>query len=170
MAETYYDQIAEGYDRLHGEEQMHKIALAKELISPKKGDKLLDVGCGSGISTRAWESVRSGIDPSSKLIEIAKKNDNSYADNYFVKGAEEIPFEDKMFDYVISFTAIQNFTDLDKGLSEIKRVTKKEGQILITTLKRGPRKEEIKQAISKLFSIEKEVEDQIDIIWLCNNK
>src|SRR3989344_7321908 len=144
----YYGQIAQGYNELHREEQEKKLAIIKEFIKPKKSDKLLDVGCGSGISSQ-WNCTITGIDPSNKLIDIAKKN---YPKQTFLVGsAEKLPFEDKSFDIVISLTAIQNFDDIQKGLSEIKRVGKR--TFALTFLKKSDKSKTILRLIEGIFDV-----------------
>lgn len=161
---TYYDDIAEGYEELHREEQLHKIETAKRLIQPKPDEQLLDVGCGTGLTTEPWDCKRYGLDPAKKLIARARQKE---AIEYRIETAEENSFADKAFDYVISITAIQNFSDIPKGLVEIKRVLKDEGRALISTLKRGPRCNDIKEEVGDCFDIVDEREDDVDVFWLC---
>jgi ubiquinone/menaquinone biosynthesis C-methylase UbiE len=172
MTDNYYNSLANGYDELHGEEQINKLELiGKEIhTDPKLKDfikpsyVLLDVGCGTGISTAFFKAKeRFGIDPSVKLIEIAKVN-NPYCE-FKVEPAENISFKNKKFDIVLSLTAIQNFTDLDKGLDEIKRVGKK--YHILTFLKKSPKRDLIEQLIKKKFSIIKSVEEKKDLIFFC---
>ena len=49
--DEYYDKIAKGYNELHAEEQKKKLAIIKKYIQPEKSDLLLDVGCGTGVSS-----------------------------------------------------------------------------------------------------------------------
>jgi ubiquinone/menaquinone biosynthesis C-methylase UbiE len=156
--DTYYDQIAEGYEELHKEEQLKKIELIKQHFSVKKTDRLLDVGCGTGLTTVAWDCIKYGIDPARKLIERAHKGPE-----YRVAAAENIPYPDHSFDVVISITAIQNFEDTDKGLKEIKRVGKK--RFLLSFLKKSSKKEEIDKLIRKIFDVNKVVEEEKDLIY-----
>ena len=118
---SYYDEISEGYEKLHKEEQLKKIEVIKKHLKLKPTDKLLDVGCGTGITTEPWECKRYGIDPAIKLLERAN---NRGKIQYKQAAAENIPYPDDFFDIVISITAIQNFEDIEKGLNEIKRVGK----------------------------------------------
>lgn len=161
---NYYDEIAQGYEELHGEEQLRKIEIISKYIEPKLDETLLDVGCGTGISTEPWICKKHGIDSSKKLIEIAKEK-NSETD-YKVAAAEEIPFEDDQFDYVISVTAVQNFCDIEKGLTEMKRVLKEKGIIVISTLKDSPNLKSIHKNINEAFNIEQTYEDKIDIFFI----
>lgn len=158
----YYDEIADGYDLLHGAEQERKIALIQTLIRPLPGESLLDVGCGSGISTRPWKCHKKGIDPSEKLIGIARSKD---ADGqYLVAGAESIPFTDNRFDYVISVSSIHNFSDPMKGLSEIRRVGK--SNYVFSVLKSANSFSILSGMIKELFSVEMVVRDAQDVVFL----
>ncbi|MCK5282538.1 MAG: class I SAM-dependent methyltransferase [Nanoarchaeota archaeon] len=158
---TYYDDISEGYEELHEEEQLKKIELIKNYLNPRENDKLLDVGCGTGLTTEPWKCIRYGVDPAKKLIARARQKDEI---KYKVAAAENIPFEDNFFDYVISITAIQNFADIDKGLKEIKRVGK--GRFILTALKRSHKIEKIKELINKYFKVEEIVEEEKDLVFV----
>lgn len=166
---TYYDSIASGYDELHEEEQLKKLKLIRREIQTddklemfRKPQNVLDVGCGTGISTRFFDvKDRQGIDPSKELIRIAIKKDSS--GKYLVMKAEDIQYENK-FDMIISLTAIQNFENIEKGLENIK----KSGRLYILTfLKKTEKRELIKKIIKEKFSIIKQIEEDKDIIYFC---
>jgi ubiquinone/menaquinone biosynthesis C-methylase UbiE len=160
---TYYDDIADGYEELHGEEQGKKLALIKQHVLVQKSDRLLDVGCGSGLTTRAWECMRAGADPAGKLIEKAKASDPDGA--YVVAPAEDLPFPDHSFDIVISITALQNFSDYKKGLQEIRRVGK--DRFVLSFLKRSEKAPQLTQAIMTNFSVRRIIKEEKDIIFIC---
>lgn len=157
----YYDDIAEGYEELHEEEQLKKITLIKKYLKPSPSDKLLDVGCGTGLTTEPWECKRYGIDPAKKLLARARQKDKI---EYKLAPAEEIPYPNSFFDYVISVTAIQNFDDIEKGLKEIRRVGK--DRFILTYLKKSKRSKEINNAVRKIFEVTKEINEEKDTILI----
>lgn len=159
---TYYDDIAQGYDELHREEQIKKIKIIKDNLDIEKKHRLLDIGCGTGLAFEFFNCKLFGIDPSLELIKkipvgkiITKQ-----------ASAERIPFPDLYFDIVISVTAIQNFEDVDRALKEIKRVAKKKAQIAISCLKKSVKLESIREKVKKYFNLLKEVEEEKDVIWI----
>ncbi|MBI4158922.1 class I SAM-dependent methyltransferase [Candidatus Woesearchaeota archaeon] len=157
----FYDVTARGYEELHKEEQLKKIKLIKKCIKVKLKDKLLDVGCGTGLTTGPWRCKRYGIDPSKKLLERVRQKDKI---EYNLASAEKIPYKNNFFDIVVSITAIQNFDNIEKGLKEIKRVGK--DKFVLTFLKKTRKKEKIERLIKKHFKIEKEIEEEKDIIFI----
>ncbi len=158
----YYDEISSGYEELHKEEQLKKVELIKKHLKVKASDKLLDVGCGTGLTTESWECIRYGVDPAPKLLAKARSKDEI---EYKLAPAEKIPYADDSFDIVISITAIQNFSDISKGLSEIKRVGK--DRFVLTFLKKSSKKELIDGLIRKLFKITNIIEEDKDLIYFC---
>jgi len=157
---TYYDQISEGYEELHKEEQLKKVGLIKKHLKLDPDDKLLDVGCGTGLTTEPWRCKRYGIDPAPKLLERARSREKI---EYKLAPAESIPYPDNFFAVVISITAIQNFQDIEKGLSEIKRVGK--DRFVLSFLKRSSKKGMIDRLIRKLFKVRDVIEEDKDIIY-----
>ncbi len=168
--DNYYDGIAEGYEELHGAEQLQKLAIIRHTLTTQpqlKGfinpsDSLLDVGCGTGIGTAYFDCARRvGIDPSAQLIARARKGASSYS----VGCAEKLPFFDHEFDVIISLTAIQNFDDIKKGLSEIKRVGKK--RFILTVLQRSEKYALIDEMIKKTFTVIMTIAEEKDMIYFC---
>ena len=157
---TYYDEISEGYEELHSEEQLKKVALIKGKLKLRKDDKLLDVGCGTGLTTEVWSCKRYGVDPAKQLLARVRCKEEI---EYKLAPAEDIPYPDDYFDVVISITAIQNFADISKGLSEIKRVGK--GKFVLSFLKKSSKKEEIDKLIRKLFIVKEVIEEDKDLIY-----
>jgi ubiquinone/menaquinone biosynthesis C-methylase UbiE len=153
----YYDKIADGYDELHKEEQLKKARIIKDSLDIKKTDYLLDVGTGTGFALELFDCRKVGIDPSPKLLKKARTP--------VIKGkAESLPFPDKIFDIVISITAIHHFDDIEKGLKEMKRVAK--DKVAFSLLKKSKKFEDIKKLIKKNFKIEKEINEGKDLVMV----
>lgn len=156
----YYDIISKSYNELHKEEQLNKLSIIKANIKIAKGTKILDVGCGTGISS-GFDCRVVGIDPSIKLL---KQNKNSK-----VLGiAENLPFKNSSFEHVISVTSIHNFTDVEKSISEMKRVGRQ--YFVFSVLKRSNKFGNIKRLIEGSFKIEKTVEHAQDVIFFCKKQ
>ncbi len=107
----------------------------------KENPLTLDLGCGTGISTRELReggfSV-TGADKDSAMIAVAREeNDNI---SYVVASAEVLPFPDLHFDIVTAFTAFHWF-NAPEPLIEIKRVIKS-GGLFFAALKGNQETEE----------------------------
>lgn len=118
---------------------------ATQLAEIKPGDKVLDVGCGTGNLAIAAKKIAGdkgeifGIDPSSEMIEFAsKKALKEKIDISFQIGAiENIPFPDNSFDVVLSTLMIHHLPGDElkiKGFSEIHRVLKSGGCLLVVDI------------------------------------
>ena len=105
--------------------------------SIKKGDNVLDVGCGTGRTILSIVDIAeniTGLDIDPKAIEDTKKNTANYKNVDIVLGsATNIPFEDKTFDVVVfSMTLVNLDTEKSKALSEMKRVAKDGAKIIVS--------------------------------------
>ncbi len=87
-------------------------------------DRVLDVGCGTGLllrelATRLPEATAlTGIDAAAGMIGQARAK-ASDARLSFVQGtAERLPFPDRAFDLVVSTTSFDHWTDQRAGLAE----------------------------------------------------
>jgi ubiquinone/menaquinone biosynthesis C-methylase UbiE len=116
-----------------------------ELARVKPGDKVLDVGCGTGNLTLTAKTFAGaggaayGIDASPEMIAVAKKKaKQGGADVVFDIGLiEMIPFPDATFDVVVSRLVIHHLPDdlKRKGFAEIFRVLKPGGHFLVADFK-----------------------------------
>jgi len=128
---SYYDEISRGYEELHREEQEKKIALIKQHLKVNPEEKLLDVGCGTGLTTRPWKCKRFGIDPSKKLLEKAKKSDPG--GTYKLAPAESIPFKDNEFDWVFSNAVIEHVGDNNAQVYFVNEMIRVGKNVFFTT-------------------------------------
>ncbi|HLG23593.1 MAG TPA: class I SAM-dependent methyltransferase [Candidatus Nanoarchaeia archaeon] len=156
-----YDEIAGSYNELHKEEQLKKLKIIKENMKVSKNSKLLDVGCGTGISSDFGCFVV-GIDSSEKLINLNPLK------RKIIGTAEFLPFKDSSFGFVISVTAIHNFNDIKKSLHEMKRVGTND--FVFSVLKKSGKFVIIRNLIKSQFQIIKELDEEKDFIFFCKRK
>jgi len=104
----------------------------------KRGQKVLDVGCGQGLMLSRLKTTYGingvGIDVSKKSISYAKKNYLNKDLEYKVADATKIPYKDKSFDVVVSFDALEHIDDQKKTVTEMVRVLKPGGKLIIYTM------------------------------------
>lgn len=163
--DEYYNYIADAYNELHELEQKKKLELVKNKLKISKETKLLDVGCGTGTSSQ-FECDVTGIDTSDELLKIAGKR---FPHIQFMKTkAEELPFENNFFDVVVSLTAMQNFSNIEKALNEIKRVGK--STFALSYLKKSEKAQMIEKLLASLFPNAEKIEEEKDVIFIVKEK
>jgi ubiquinone/menaquinone biosynthesis C-methylase UbiE len=113
--------------------------LIRDLQIPEN-PMVLDVGCGTGISTfELMKRVRGrgkfyGVDIPQKMIDVARARavDMGHGDAEFIKGnGERLEFPESSFDLVISSQVFQFLLDKQKALDEMYRVLKPMGQVAL---------------------------------------
>ncbi len=95
----------------------------------KKGDQILDLGCGNGASLHYLKENYGiegmGLDPSSLLLDQCRKKNPSLS---CIQGkGEAMPFADKVFDGVLTECSLSLMKPVKKGIEEVYRVLKKGG-------------------------------------------
>jgi len=105
-------------------------------LSLEKGQRLLDVGCGSGVLlselVKETEIFGIGIDFSEKQIEIAK---NYFHHIQFLYGnIDMIPFSDATFDKILCYSVLHCIKNWKPAIDEILRVCRNGGIILLGDL------------------------------------
>jgi len=113
-----------------------------ELANLKPTDSVLDIGCGSGTAVfsaaqQIPDGKAVGIDPTLTMVEIARAKLAEQALDANIEflqgGAEHIPANDGAFDVVLALNSLHHWTEVDKGLGEVKRVLRENGRFLIGT-------------------------------------
>lgn len=124
--------------------RLRDLTLDQSLLNP--GESLLDVGCGTGGVTipaklRVGENgSAAGIDPAPEMITVAKRKAQraGLQIDFRVAVIESLPFPDASFDVVTSSLMMHHLPHhlQVKGLTEILRVLKPGGRILIVDVLR----------------------------------
>ena len=101
-----------------------------------RGKDVLDVGIGSGIATQMLAEASAnvtGVDLTDWAVETTKRRLDAFGLRADVRqaDAERLPFEDASFDLVFSWGVIHHSSDMDRALSELVRVTRPGGQIVL---------------------------------------
>ena len=136
---------------------------------------LFDAGCGNGnrsalLAKQGFNVI--GGDISSVSIKQAKKRYSKYPNLEFLKcDLHSVPFKANTFDYIVCFDVMEHVSKPDKVLSELNRILKPRGNVIIeyettenesriletakslkVTFLKG---EDMKQLFSKYFVIKK---------------
>lgn len=131
--EVTYNKIGIDYNSTRKADPFLTKQLIKH-INPKEDEIFLDIGCGTGNYTNelAKKGLRLiGIDPSEKMLEQARLKNASV--DWRMGTAEKIELPDHTFNGVIASLTIHHWSDLQKGFSELQRVLKPEGRIVVFT-------------------------------------
>lgn len=92
--------------------------------------RVLDLGCGRGFRTKTLKRFEVfGIDVSRNNIEIAKSRYPNI--NFFVMQAEKLKFRSDYFNQIYAIDVLEHVSDLEKTLSEIKRVLKNNSELIV---------------------------------------
>lgn len=147
---NYYDEISEGYNELHKEEQLKKVKIIIRELNIIN-EKVLDVGCGTAFYSDLFENYI-GLDSSKGMLEKSNAN-------VVFGDAECLPFENNIFDIVISVTALHNVKDFKKAIKEMERVSM--GKVVISVLKKSKSFDAIKSELKNY----KQIEEDKDLIF-----
>ena len=96
------------------------------LTMPRDGERLLDVGCGTGEHLLLFQKKGcdvTGVEPSPFMLEMARQKLGDRADLHLGK-AEDLPFSDNEFDIVTLITSLEFADDPEKAISEAIRVSR----------------------------------------------
>ncbi|SCY16627.1 class I SAM-dependent methyltransferase [Alkaliphilus peptidifermentans] len=130
-----YNRIASIYDIL--EKPMENMAVGKlrEEIFKEVSGKVLEVGVGTGKNIEFYpeNAEVTAIDFSEKMLNKARRKASILNRNVelLVMDAEDMKFNDNTFDYIITTCVFCSIPDPIKGFSEVKRVLKPSGKMIM---------------------------------------
>jgi ubiquinone/menaquinone biosynthesis C-methylase UbiE len=110
------------------------------LLAIKSGDRILDIGCGTGdllslCATREPGAILVGIDPDEDALELAshKIPGTIHAAELHQGSAQDLPFEDDAFDIVCATRLLASFPARPRAeaLRECWRVLRPGGRLLV---------------------------------------
>lgn len=142
---TSWGSVANWYDKHleKGDDTYHEKVVFPNLVrllGDIKGKKILDLACGQGIFSeqlRDKGAFVTGVDISKELIKIAEdksktiKEKGTHKVTYHISSSDDLfMLKDKSFDIVICILAIQNIENLQKTISEVKRVLTEKGKFI----------------------------------------
>lgn len=159
-----FDRIAGTYDVMNRvlsagiDKTWRKKAI--KLLREKKPQQILDVATGTGdFAIQALElnpQKITGIDISAKMLEAGRekiKARNKEKEIELIQAdSENIPFENNNFDAITVAFGVRNFENLPKGLSEMYRVLKQNGTVVILEFSK-PSAFPVKQLYAFYFSM-----------------
>ncbi len=131
-----FDEVAPTYDKTNdllsfGQSRLWRGIVAKA-VDPKSGQSVLDMAAGTGSSTAAF--ARPGVrlvagDFSEGMLAEGRKRHPEI--EFVFADATKLPFKAKEFDATTISFGLRNVVDVEAALSEMFRVTKSGGRIVI---------------------------------------
>lgn len=139
--QSLFSSIAPRYDLINdvqsfGAHRLWKRRLAA-LSELRPQESALDICCGTGdvafeLARRGGQVV--GVDFCEEMLEVARTRSGSqaaHAVSFETGDALNLPFADATFDVVTMAYGLRNLADLKRGLSEMRRVARPGGRLLI---------------------------------------
>ncbi len=129
---------AAGYENLTGRWSARLAPLFLEFAKIRDGERALDVGCGTGVLSRALAGAapRSevvGVDQSGPFIEYARAQGDDPRVTYEVGNALELTYPNASFGQALSMLVIMLIPDGEKAAGEMRRVTRPGGLVAACT-------------------------------------
>ncbi len=144
LVKGVFDSVASNYDLMNDVMSfgIHRLwkQYAIDIANVKKGDAILDLASGTGDLIKLYHKKigNSGrivsSDINEAMLDEGKRNliNSGVLGIEFVQAnAEKLPFEDNSFDLVSIAFGLRNVTDKDKALSEMCRVLKPGGVLIV---------------------------------------
>ena len=139
--ENMFDRIAPKYDFFNRLFSLRiDLLWRKSLVKWMQSDdpkQILDVATGTGeLAIALWKNFRvkiTAVDLSQEMLNLADKKIKELGADITIQkaNAENLPFESNKFDAVSVGFGVRNFGNLEKGLSELRRVIKENGNVYI---------------------------------------
>ncbi len=140
--EAYYGAITLAYDDWSSGIHRRHAARLVELAGPIPGERVLDIGCGTGlVAQMAAERVGPageviGVDIARRLLEVAARQTSPEV-RFLHCPAEALVFSDLTFDLATLSDALAYLSDPWQALLEAHRVLRRGARVAVSVLHRG---------------------------------
>ena len=127
-----FDVTADVYDRYMGRYSRLLSGQLADLASIRRGQRVLDVGCGTGALTgelvgRLGPSAVAAVDPSEPFVATTRTRHPGV--DVRQAPAERLPFAESAFDAVLAQLVVHFMKDPVAGITEMARVTRRDGAV-----------------------------------------
>ena len=127
-------QNAEAYELLMGRWSRRLAPLLIGFGGLSDGDRVLDVGCGTGSLTFALPQIAkiravTGIDLTAAFLEFARSRNTDPRIAFQAADARDLAFEDNSFDRAFSMLVLQFIPDAARVVAEMRRVVRPGGTV-----------------------------------------
>lgn len=136
QVQEMFDNVAPRYDLLNtlmtGGIVNYWRKLTTEAVNPKSGERILDLAAGTGTSSVPFAQAGAKVTACDMSHGMLAEGRKRHPELEFVYGdGTDLPFEDDTFDAVTISYGLRNISDTEKALSEMRRVTKPGGRIVV---------------------------------------
>jgi ubiquinone/menaquinone biosynthesis C-methylase UbiE len=142
MTKDPYRITANIYDNIFDSMNKGLKLVGIRMFRPSEGMNILDVGCGTGSQLALYQRYKCnlyGLDQSPAMLAVARNRlgDGAQLD---LGDASRMPYEDENFDLAISMLSLHEMSPQvrSSALSEMVRVIKNSGRILLIDFQPGP--------------------------------
>lgn len=126
--DAYYFPVAKSFF-------LKRLEMVVSIIQDRFFDRLVDMGCGSGIFLKELETKCGelhAIDNHGKMKLVRKMVEAEHIKANLCEGSiVNLPYGSEVFDCVISMSVLEHIKNLGKAFDEIDRVTKNNGMIIL---------------------------------------
>lgn len=136
MKKTFWDCTAKSYDHFMKKDHKAYKQMYSLIYPVVRHKQVLELATGTGLIAK--HIVRSAdhieaTDASQEMIEQAKQGVKSTKLYFSVQDMFHLPYADQSFDVVIVVNALHIVPEPEKALSEIRRVLKDDGVLVVPT-------------------------------------
>ncbi len=161
-----FDVAAEAYDRFMGRYSRQLSSQLADLASIRRGQRVLDVGCGTGALTgelvgRLGPAAVAAVDPSEPFVAATRARHPGVDVRQAV--ADRLPFPGDGFDAVLAQLVVHFMKDPVAGITEMARVNRRDGVVAACVWDHGGSQGPLRLFWEAARALDPDVDDESDL-------